>query len=188
MTGWLNRPCSVWQAEGNYGQRLLAATPQPVHRVLAQQPGQPGAPLPAGRQDHLVIVVGAGLGAHRLQQVAAADDVAGLAADPLQVPHYAVRPVFCGGTDVDRLTRKVYWLFRAAGLPPIASHPPHASWQLETRSSSHTQPARRRGVSATDTQRLEYAAQLRYALVQLPDGLGERGVRGSRDLACDVRD
>jgi hypothetical protein len=26
-----------------------------------------------------------------------------------------------------RLTRKVYWLFFAAGLPPIASHPPHAS-------------------------------------------------------------
>jgi hypothetical protein len=29
-----------------------------------------------------------------------------------------------------RLTRRVYWRFPAAGLPPIASHPPHASRQL----------------------------------------------------------
>jgi hypothetical protein len=80
-----------------------------------------------------------------------------------------------------RLTRKVYWLFRAAGLPPIASHRPHASRQLETRSSSRTRPARRRGGSATDAQRVDYAAQLRYALLQLPDGLEPIG--GSADPA-----
>jgi hypothetical protein len=43
MTGPVQAPlrgCS--RAEGNYGQRLLALSPQPVHRVPAQQPSQPG--------------------------------------------------------------------------------------------------------------------------------------------------
>ena len=42
--------------------------------------------------------------------------------------------------------------------------------------------------SATDAQRAEYAAQLRYALLQLLDGCSEREVRGSRELACNDRD
>lgn len=44
------------------------------------------------------------------------------------------------------------------------------------------------GPSATDAQRVEHAAQLQYALLQLLDGFSERGVRGSRELARDDRD
>src|SRR6266496_12558 len=43
-------------------QPLPKAWPQPVSRVPAQGPGQPGAGLSAGRQDHLVVMVDAGLG------------------------------------------------------------------------------------------------------------------------------
>ncbi len=56
--------------------------------------------LAAGGQDHLVIVVAAGLGAHRVQQVLIADEAAGLAADRLEVPHGQVHAVLGRRADV----------------------------------------------------------------------------------------
>ena len=50
-------------------QPLPPASPQLVDRVQVQAVGQPVAALPAGGQDHLVVVVGTGFGAHRRDQV-----------------------------------------------------------------------------------------------------------------------
>ena len=106
-------------AKGKHGQPLLKASPQPVYRVPAHQASQPGASLPAGRQDHLVIVAGAGLGAYRFQHVAVADDAAGLAADPVQLLHGPVHTVFRGGTDVPVGPRRPgqHWNHGAYGYP-----------------------------------------------------------------------
>jgi hypothetical protein len=41
------------------------APPQPMNRIPAQNPRQPGADLPAGRHNHLIVVAATGLGAHR---------------------------------------------------------------------------------------------------------------------------
>src|ERR1700684_1835285 len=69
-------------AGGKNDQPLPQTPPQLVNRVQ-MRPGGPSAAFPAGHQDDLVILVGAGLGVHRLRQVLIADEGAGLAAECL---------------------------------------------------------------------------------------------------------
>src|SRR5580700_12058027 len=68
-----------------HDQPLAPLSPQPLNRVPAHNVSQFGTLLPAGRQDDLVIVMAAGLRAHRLDQLFLAQQATGLAADRLQV-------------------------------------------------------------------------------------------------------
>src|SRR5580700_9829540 len=68
-----------------HDQLLAPLSPQPLNRVLAHNVSEFGTLLPAGRQDDLVIVMAAGLRAHRLDQILIAQQTTGLAADRLQV-------------------------------------------------------------------------------------------------------
>jgi hypothetical protein len=61
-----------------------------MNRIPAQNPRQPGADLPAGRHNHLIVVAATGLGAHRPYQTLTTDEAPRLAADCPQVPHRAV--------------------------------------------------------------------------------------------------
>jgi hypothetical protein len=64
--------------------------------------------LPAGGQDHLVVIMTASLRAHRRNQVFVADNPAGLAADHLEVLHGPFHAVLGAQTDVViRLMRQV---------------------------------------------------------------------------------
>src|SRR5215468_10106581 len=61
-------------AGGKYDQPWPPAPPQLMNRVQMQAAGQPAAAGPAGRQDHLVVVVSPGLGTDGLDQLQVADD------------------------------------------------------------------------------------------------------------------
>ena len=44
-----------------------------MNRIPAQNPCQPAADLPAGRQNHLIVIATTGLGAHRPHQILTTD-------------------------------------------------------------------------------------------------------------------
>src|ERR1700691_4907726 len=82
---------------------LPPPAPQLLNGGPARDPSQPRTLLPAGRQDHLVVIMPLGLRAHRSEQVFMADDPAGLTADHLQIldgPFHAVL-----GVDADGVIR-----------------------------------------------------------------------------------
>src|SRR5580704_10531262 len=76
-----------------HDQPLAPLSPQPLNRVLAHNVSEFGTLLPAGRQDDLVIVMAAGLRAHRLDQLLLAQQATGLAADRHQAAEHKVPPV-----------------------------------------------------------------------------------------------
>lgn len=83
---------------GEY-DKPLTLPPQLLNRVPAHEMSQPKALLPAGGQDHLGVIMTAGLRAHRRHQVFVADNPAGLATNHLQVLHGPVHAVLRVGTN-----------------------------------------------------------------------------------------
>jgi hypothetical protein len=78
-----------------------------MNRIQMQAARQPAAAVPARRQDHLVIVVTARLGTHRLDELLVTDQATCLIADGLQAPHGQVRRVLGGSIAmVARLGRR----------------------------------------------------------------------------------
>ena len=74
-----------------------------MNRIPAQNPRQPGADLPAGRQNYLIVVAATGLGAHRPYQILTTDEAARLAAD---CPQYrTARSLRCSATLTSRPSR-----------------------------------------------------------------------------------
>lgn len=85
---------------GEYDQPPTQLPPQLLDRVLAHEVRQHRTLLPAGRQDHLVVIMTASLRAHCRDQVFVADNPAGLAAGHLQVLHGPFHAVLGVHTDV----------------------------------------------------------------------------------------
>src|SRR5215831_1995847 len=92
-----------------------------MNRVLMQAARQPGAALPASRQDHFVIVVTAGLGMYCLHELLVTDEAACLAANCLQMPHGSVHAVLRGGIDVVARLGAVGYFAGACWAWPVAA-------------------------------------------------------------------